>query len=193
MSDPNDENEIKFTGLPYLIRIFLAFADRLPEELGEKAAAAIRDYRNRLAHDSVFARDPGEVEEFLRLTDRYLDKSRRVRYAMHVGADVESRLKSAEAHERGHAAIPWAHISRTKDQPKPPAVAEFILRLLLSGDDVDAITGDLTESYVKRYERSGEGRARVWFYGQVTLSMWPLLRHVISRRWLRGIIRQRKW
>lgn len=185
MSDPNDENEIKFTGLPYLIRIFLAFADRLPEELGEKAAAAIRDYRNRLVHDSVFARDPCEVEEFLRLTDRYLEKGRRVRYAMHVGVDVESRLKSTEAHERGHAAVPWTRGAGSAKRSGPPAVAEFLLRLLLSGVDVDALTGDLSEGYVKRRALHGECRAKLWVYGQVTLSIWPLLKRLISTKWLR--------
>lgn len=187
MSDPNNENEIKFTGLPYLIRIFLAFADRLPEELGEKAAAAIRDYRNRLAHDSVFARDPCEVQEFLRLTDQYLDKGRRARYAMHVGADVENRLKYAEAHERGHAAIPWTRGAGSAKRPEPPAVAEFLLRLLLRGDDVDAVTGDLSEGYVKRHARYGAGRAKFWVYGQVSLSIWPLLKRVIWTKWLRRL------
>jgi len=188
MSDLKDDKRLSACHLPYLISIFLAFAEKLPDEMDGKEARLIRDYRNKLAHDPVFARNPEEVKEFLRLTQHYVDKGLLGQYTMHVGADVESRLASTEAHERGHSAIRWDPEAGPNAQPKSPACAEFLLRLLLRQSDVDAIIGDLTEMYDQRLASYGECRARLWFYSQVALSIWPLLTRAISTKWLRRLI-----
>src|ERR1700753_3841126 len=125
MSDLKDDNKLTACHLPYLISIFLAFAEKLPDKMDPKEAAPIRDYRNRVAHDPVFARNPEEVEEFLSLTQHYVNKGMLGRYVMHVGADVESRLASAESHERGHSAMRLAPEAGSSAQPNPPAFAEF--------------------------------------------------------------------
>jgi hypothetical protein len=184
MSDLKDDKKITGGHLPYLISIFLVFAERLPDEIDEKEAALIQDYRNKIAHDPLFRRNQKDVEEFLRLAKRYVDKGWMGSYATYVGADVESRLASTEAHDRGHAAF-HRGLSEPSAQPKTPAGAKFLLRPFLSNNDLDALVGDLTEMYYSRHERCGRCRAKLWFYGQVIISIWPLLKRLISTKWLR--------
>jgi hypothetical protein len=181
MKDSKGKEMIRGSHLPHLINIFLEFANNLPDDI-EPKAAAVREFRNGLVHDTVFARDPDDIEEFLTLTDQYIEKIGHVRYVMHIGADWK---RWTRAHEHAHTPFTWPPEAQSTDQPKPPAGAEFLLRMLLSGNDVDAITGDLAESYVKRRARYGDRRAKLWFYGQVILSIWPLLKRFISRRRLR--------
>ena len=188
MSDLKDDEKFEYSYLPQLISIFMVYAQKLSGSSDPKMATMLRDLRNRLTHDPEFAVNPEDIEQFLSLTDQYINKAGRHGYTTHVGLDVESHLASARAQERGHAAIPWKVTAGSTNQPQTPAGAEFVLRLLLCKNDVDAILGDLTEMYEQRLARFSECRARIWFYGQVSLSIWPLLKRAISSKWLRRLI-----
>jgi hypothetical protein len=60
--------------------------------------------------------------------------------------------------------------------------------LLLRNDEYDALIGDLTEMYDQRLAKYGDYRAWLWFYGQVWLSILPLLKRGITTKWLRRLI-----
>jgi hypothetical protein len=115
-------------------------------------------------------------------------KAGRRNYTLHVGADVGRSLDATKAHDQAHAAVRSEPESRQAAQPKIPAVAEFFLRLLLNKMDVEAVVGDLVEMYDQRCKSCGEWRAKLWFYGQIALSMWPLLKRVVSSKLLRRLI-----
>jgi hypothetical protein len=188
MSDLKNDEKFEYSYLPQLISIFMVYAQKLSGSSDPKMATMLRDLRNRLTHDPAFAVNPEDMEQFLSLTDQYMNKAGHYGYTTHVGLDVESRLVSVKAHERGHAAIPWKGTAGSTNQPKTPACAELLLRLLLCRNDVDAILGDLTEMYDQRLAKYGECRARFWFYGQIWLSLLPLLKRAISSKWLRRLI-----
>ena|ERR1700720_3690049 len=66
---------------------------------------------------------------------------------------------------------------------EPPFYAEFILYLCLPSEAREAIIGDLTEAYyrmVERHDRSSL-QVAVWFWRQVMLSIWCLLKWQLRR------------
>ena len=70
---------------------------------------------------------------------------------------------------------------RMLDQIRPPANLEFILHLLMSRADCEALIGDLEEQYRILVERLGKTRADLWYTKQVFTSIWPLLRDSVRR------------
>jgi hypothetical protein len=74
--------------------------------------------------------------------------------------------------------------------PQPPTNAEFILHLLLKKDERDAVIGDLLERYPKKVERFGERRAKLWFWGEVIRSLWPLIKRACLKT---GLVALGEW
>jgi hypothetical protein len=75
--------------------------------------------------------------------------------------------------------------------PRPPLNAEYALQLFLRGDERDAVIGDLLERYAGKHERFGERRAKLWFYGEVVRSLWPLLKRLAAKAG--GLIALGEW
>lgn len=115
-SDLKDNKKLTSCHEPDLVSSFLAFAARLPDTSDTKF---ILDCRNKLVHDPQFTIDPKALEGLLKSTKHYLDKDRIGQYAMHTGIDVENRLASTEAHDRGHFAMRWDPEAETTAQPNP--------------------------------------------------------------------------
>jgi putative ABC transport system permease protein len=61
-------------------------------------------------------------------------------------------------------------------QLHPPRVAECLMRLSLSDDDVEAVIGDLTEDFAAIAVQRGPVAARRWFWRQTATSLLPNLR-----------------
>jgi len=83
------------------------------------------------------------------------------------------------------------HSHAPQRSPSPPLNAEYILHLFLKADERDALIGDLLERYSGKCEHFGERRAKVWFYGEVLRSLWPLLKRLIARA--SGLIALGEW
>ena len=71
----------------------------------------------------------------------------------------------------------------------PPRSAEFILSLVVSGEDCEAILGDLEERFRTRIlPRYGLRKARFWYRVQVLRCLWPYvkagLRRLARLEWL---------
>jgi hypothetical protein len=66
-------------------------------------------------------------------------------------------------------------------QVQPPANLDFILYLLMSPADCEALIGDLEELYRNLVERLGKTRADLWYTKQVLTSIWPLLSSSVRR------------
>jgi hypothetical protein len=64
---------------------------------------------------------------------------------------------------------------------RPPFHAEYLLHLLLTKTERDALIGDLLEEYDEIVHRFGKRHADVWFYKQVTFSIWPFVRRTVTR------------
>jgi hypothetical protein len=67
------------------------------------------------------------------------------------------------------------------DNSRPPVNAEYVLHLVLGKEEREVIIGDLVEEYGRIMQRFGQGHADIWFYKQVILSVWPLLRRAVAR------------
>jgi hypothetical protein len=70
----------------------------------------------------------------------------------------------------------------------------FLLRLLLSKDEAEAIEGDLLENYARDVKQLGRKRA-VWLaYRQVAISLWPLLKRLLYKlgtiAWITNVVRR---
>jgi hypothetical protein len=74
-----------------------------------------------------------------------------------------------------------ALLARIFLQIRPPANLEFILYLLMSRADCEALIGDLEEQYRILVERLGKTRTDLWYTKQVFTSIWPLLRDSVRR------------
>lgn len=59
---------------------------------------------------------------------------------------------------------------------KPPRLAEWLVRLSLAEDDLDAVLGDLAEDYAVLRDRKGTPSARQWYWRQTAISIGPNLR-----------------
>jgi hypothetical protein len=83
---------------------------------------------------------------------------------------------------------------RESTSPRPPLNAEYLLYLLLRGDEREALIGDLVEVYGQVLRRFGKRRADFWFCKQVFGSLWPLLRRTFLKIsalvWLGRIVRR---
>jgi hypothetical protein len=64
---------------------------------------------------------------------------------------------------------------------QPPANLDFILYLLMSPADCEALIGDLVEIYRNLVERLGKTRAELWYTKQVLTSIQPLLSSWVRR------------
>lgn len=75
--------------------------------------------------------------------------------------------------------------ARTGRPPRPPATAQWSLRVLTPVRIREELDGDLYELFLVRAEREGERRARHWYWRQVAhafLDLKPVRRPVLSRR-----------
>jgi hypothetical protein len=91
-----------------------------------------------------------------------------------VGSAEQRLLDFQEIHRR-------ALLARMLRQIRPPANLEFILHLLMSRADCEALIGDLEEQYRILVERLGKTKADLWYTKQVSTSIWPLLRDSVRR------------
>lgn len=58
----------------------------------------------------------------------------------------------------------------------PPINTQIILDLLLPPDKCEALVGDFEEIYRKKHRRVGKKGADLWYWKQVIITIWPLLR-----------------
>ncbi len=64
----------------------------------------------------------------------------------------------------------------------PPKSAEFLLYLLLSHEDREALPGDLEEEYrTAILPKFGARRAVLWYWCQVVRSIWPVISGTVSK------------
>jgi len=77
---------------------------------------------------------------------------------------------------------------------RPPINAEYVLCLLLRKEEREVVVGDLIESYNEVLKRFDKRRADIWFYKQVTGSLFPLFRRAMLRIgglvWLGRVLRR---
>lgn len=64
---------------------------------------------------------------------------------------------------------------------RPPFKAEYLLHLILPKEERAAVIGDLVEEYRYIHRRFDRRHADVWFYKQVSMSVWPFIRFTVSR------------
>lgn len=50
---------------------------------------------------------------------------------------------------------------------RPPALADFLLRLFVPAEDQAEVLGDPKEAFAARTERYGTRRTRLWYWSQV--------------------------
>jgi hypothetical protein len=67
------------------------------------------------------------------------------------------------------------------DNSRPPFEAEYLLYLILGKEERAAVIGDLAEEYRHILRQFGRRRANIWFYKQVTFSIWPFVKRVLAR------------
>jgi hypothetical protein len=128
--------------------------------------------------------------------------------SMHIKARIRSaiRLHYAVLSEVGY--IRMTESKRLIVQPQgtnnkeslevvqPPLDAEFLLHLLLRGEEQEAFIGCLVERYGRKVERFGKHRADIWFYLEVIRSACPLVRRFVAKtikfmilgEWIRRMI-----
>lgn len=77
-----------------------------------------------------------------------------------------------------------------------PKFAEYLL-YFLPKKERDPLLGDLEEEYHEVYPKFGRRKARIWYYGQVVQSFWPLIVRCIRKLvalgvvgWLGNVIRR---
>jgi hypothetical protein len=58
---------------------------------------------------------------------------------------------------------------------KPPKFGERTLLLILSKEERVNIPGDLAEEYTEIVKKQGRRFGNIWYWKQVTASMWPLV------------------
>ena len=124
-------------------------------------------------------------------------------YAQQAAERQRRAITAIMAHRR-HPAIKPANIhamapaiadehSSTSPAPSkeetPPKSAEFLLYLLLSHEDREALPGDLEEEYrTAILPKFGARRAVLWYWCQVIRSIWPVISGMVSKLvwWLIG-------
>lgn len=75
-------------------------------------------------------------------------------------------------------------------RPRPPRLAEALLRLILPEQDRSYALGDLSEEYNLIVREQGGGRARLWYWGQLVRAVAPSLRRRAGDRRARAMARR---
>jgi hypothetical protein len=115
----------------------------------------------------------GTVNQHIR--NQYIHQQDAEATSMVDAADDAAKLKDQPQIKPAVMPIPVLKIA-------PPANARFLLSLVLSPSDRQAIVGDLIEEYHSYIvPEFGERRARIWFWTQAVESILP----IISRRLVR--------
>jgi hypothetical protein len=132
-------------------------------------------------------------EDYFRYAARTFENSWRARRSKKTEKETElsvvGKFLVVLAHE-------WLFRSKSKvnSESKPPFNAEYLLYLFLRREERDAVIGDLVECYGRVFRQFGKRRANIWFYKQVAVSLFPLLRRAILRiaafAWLGRILRR---
>lgn len=65
-----------------------------------------------------------------------------------------------------------------------PKFGESLLYLFLSKRDQEYLIGDLAEEYLEIQSKLGRKAANIWYYRQVSSSIWPLSKKAIRWRLL---------
>jgi uncharacterized protein YeeX (DUF496 family) len=77
---------------------------------------------------------------------------------------------------------------------QPPTHARFILRLLLSKQELEIIEGDLLESYEKNLKDLGQKRAGWLMHKQIAISVWPFVKRLLYKvgafAWVTHVVRR---
>jgi hypothetical protein len=74
-----------------------------------------------------------------------------------------------------------------------PKFGEYLLYLFISERDREYLIGDLTEEYLEIRSRLGRRVANIWYYKQVSSSIWPLSKRAVQRRlvtWFGDLVRR---
>jgi hypothetical protein len=121
----------------------------------------------------------------------------RNRVSIYLGVDHVSR--SLQAQDWGHSITPWSDELFESDiqleldfddvqhfqLADMPAVAKSLFCVLLRNDEHEPIIGDLNERYSQFYQDFGKRKADLYVYGEVCLSLFPL----IKRAWVKSGVR----
>ncbi len=78
-----------------------------------------------------------------------------------------------------HRAEPKSRVVAAQ-QPVLPRKVEFILLMLVSPDEEDALIGDLEERYFAKVKRYGKNAANTWLTKQIVFSICSRLKGVIT-------------
>jgi hypothetical protein len=76
--------------------------------------------------------------------------------------------------------VKQASVSASKSSPHPRN-AEFFLWLFLPREGREAAIGDTNEKFEVMLERFGLRRAKLWYWGEVARSAWPLVSYIGER------------
>ena len=72
-------------------------------------------------------------------------------------------------------------VTKLVANPRPPALAEYVLHLVLGKEEREAVIGDLVQDYRHIRRRFGKRKADFWFHKQVIWSLWPFLRRAVVK------------
>ena len=77
----------------------------------------------------------------------------------------------------------WRNSKTSSDTQdiQSPRNAEFLLWLFLPREDREAAIGDTNEKFEMMIERFGARRAKLWYWGEVARSAWPLVSYIGER------------
>lgn len=112
--------------------------------------------------------------------------------AIVFGGDVEQAIFNFRGGEPLEV-VSWEELARECSLPpsRPPINTEFILHLLLRGDEQDAVIGDLLERHGRKCARLGKRRADFWFCCEVFWTSLPLLKRALFK--LGGLAALSEW
>ena len=109
-------------------------------------------------------------------------------------APIESLYGLAQDGSKPTVNNETSEAQKTQQIVRPPLNAEYVLYLLLSTDERDAVIGDLNEVYARIFQRFNKRRADIWYYKQIAGSLFPLIRRALLRIatlvWLGRILRR---
>jgi hypothetical protein len=109
-------------------------------------------------------------------------KKRKKRKLAGMNPTVQTSLfQEGSAPVSKHHWIPLFMLVKRPNQVRPPVNFDFILYMLMSRADCEALIGDLEEGYRNLIERLGKRRADIWYGQQVLTSVWPLLTNSVRR------------
>jgi hypothetical protein len=115
---------------------------------------------------------------FLRSHLPKLAKQIEVESLKRVLADSNVALSDEEAEQLRELVLAECDPKPTSSQgpPSPPIRPQIILDLLLPPEKCEALVGDMEEIYRKKHKRVGKKGADLWYWKQVIITIWPLLR-----------------